>query len=470
MRKLPAALSALVVAAALTQGLASLASSPFSGSLRAQIGLEIPAGAIQTTSNVTFVDFAMAYKIGDVTFSSLMSFDATGMAVLEFRGRGALNPVEFDSRLTFSPVLGGVGSTLDLNQSLINPSHLYDFGRIYFVDQIEVTSLTLEDNLNTTWRVRVSKDGTDGSWVWVSDEITGNTSIPVVLPIGEYVRYAQIVGITGYISDSVISVQVSSEAFVTDIDIDAFGISLEAEVAYASGGSEFWISLGPAESGGVFDSATLHFGLDPVTCVTCFETLEIELDLPFACLDKGSVDIGFDFDEGFSGLTLDTQGIPTGLSWLSVDLGIDLSIAEKDVDLWPSLELEEYACVTPYFKIDFGTEVWDLEGLTLYGLRLRYNVNGVTVESLSYLDDIHHTKEDYWEKFRVSVDGDTCCGGGFNFDTSTHFSKNHTTLFDWAETEIALELDVGYNVTFGGYAAFIPSGLSDLIFRVRVTW
>jgi len=473
MRKLPAALGGLIVLAALTQGLASFASSPFWGSFEVQIGLDVPAGGftIQTTSNVTFAEVEMSYEMGDVTFSNVTSYDATGIALVEFRGRGALGPLEFDSRLTFSPVLGGAGSKLNLNQSWVNPTHSYNLGRIYFVDQIEVTSLTLEDNVNTTWRVRASKDGSAGSWSWVSDEITGNGGVPVVLPVGRYLRYVDIVGISGYISDSAISVQISSEAFVTQVELEVFGILFEAELAYASGGSDFSFTVGPAERGGVFDSATIAFALDPITCIIGFESADIELDLPFACFEDGSVDIAFDCDEGFSELELDVQGLQMGLSWLSADLEIEFSVTAKDVDISPSLELQAYGCVTPYFKIDFGSEAWELEGLTLYGLRLRYKMEGgVTIESLTYLDDIHHTREDYWEMIRIRVDGDACCGGGFDIDTSTHFSKDHTMLFDWAETDIRLAFDVGSDVTFETYAVFVPTGLDELIFGIEVSW
>lgn len=306
--------------------------------------------------------------------------------------------------------------------------------------------------------------------MWVSGTITGNGTIPLVIPVGKYIRYAEIVGITGYIADSATSTQVSSEAFVTELTLDAFGAEIEAEFAYASGGSEFSITLGSLDSESVFDEATLRVALDPVTCLICFETLDIELRPTFACFERTRLELGFDFEDGFSGFEFDTDGVPTGLSWLSIDLSIDFSVTAKDVDVTPSLELEEFGCVTPYFTIDLGTETWELDGLTLYGLRLRYGMNGVTVESLTYLDDIHHTKEDYWEMFRIRVDGDMCCGGGFDFETSTHFSKDHMTLFDWAETELELELDWGTHTTFGGYVSFVTSGLSELILNIEVTW
>jgi len=471
MRKLPAAVGGLIVVAALAHSVA-FASSPLSGRFESQIGLDIPAGGftLQTASNVTFAEFELTYDLGDVTLFSFTSYDATGMALFEVGGWGIVGSLDFDSRLTFSPVLGGVGSTLDLSQSWINPSHLYDFGRIYFVDQVEVTSLTLEDNVNTRWRVRVSKDASSGSWMWISDETTGNGSVPVAFPVGKYNRYVEIVGISGYVSDSAISTRVSSEAFVTRVEMETFGISLEAEFAYATGGSQLEFSLGSVDRDSFFDEATLRIGLDPVTCLFCFETVDIELRPSFACLEESSLDIAFDFDDGFSEFAFDSGGIPTGLSWLSIDLSIDFSLTAKDVHISPSLELEDYACVTPYVSIDFGTETWQLDGLTLYGLRFRGELNGVTVEDLTYLDDIHHTKEDYWEMIRISVDGDACCGGGFDFETTTHFRKNHTTLFDWAETSLEVEYDLGSNVTVGGYVEIVSTGLSDLIASLEVVW
>jgi len=471
MRKLPAALSGLIVLVALAQGVA-FASSSLSGSFEFQVGLDIPAGGftLQTSSNVTFVEFEVVYEVGGVTFSNLTSYDATGMALLQFAARGSLDLLWFDSRLTFSPVLGGPGSTLDLSDSWNNPVHAYDFGRIFFVDQIEVTSLTLEDNVNTKWRVRVSKDASAGSWIWVSSEATGNGSIPVVIPIGRYIRHVEIVGITGYIDDSAISAQISSEAFVTTIDMDMFGVSIGGVFAFASGGSDVTFILDSVDSESVFDRATVNFNLDPVTCQIDDFAFDIEFELSFACFEEIGVDVGFDFDEGFTELEIDSRGISTGLSWLSADLGIDFSLTAKDLDVSLSLEIGELTCVTPYVAIDFGTEQWQIDGLTFYGIRIRYVFNGVTFESLSYLDDIHHTKEDYWEMIRISVDGDACCGGGFDVDIRTHFASTHTTIFDWAETSLDLEYDIGSNVTFGGYVEIIPTGVNDLRFSVEVTW
>jgi hypothetical protein len=101
---------------------------------------------------------------------------------------------------------------------------------------------------------------------------------------------------------------------------------------------------------------------------------------------------------------------------------------------------------------------------------LLWSLNGVTFESLTYLDGIHHTKEDYWEMFSISVDGDTCCGGGFDLELTTHFRDSQDSLFDWAETEFEAEFDLGASYVLSTYLSFTPAGVDDLIFGFAFTW
>jgi hypothetical protein len=464
-----AVLVCLLVLALVAGRVTGLAAGVFSGSFTTQIGLDVPVGALEAESRETFADLAISCKMGPFTFSSATGYDMFGLLDQGFGARGSLGQLSLDSRLLLSPVFGGTGSTIDLTNSVNSPTHTYNLGRLYFVDQVEVTGLTLDDNANTKWRLRVSANGTD--WEWISAEIAGNGTIPVVIPVRSLAKYIEIVASSGYVDESAISVQVSATAFVTSVGVSMAGISLDTELALATGGSSLTFTVRPTEEGSPLDRATIAFGMDPVTCVFGFESCDVGLELPFGCVEELSVDIGFECGEGFTDLALYAGDIKTGLSLFEVDLSITYSLSEKQVWLSPSLELNMLeTCLTPLIGLKTGAEPTHIDGLNIYGVRIRSSVNGITFESLTYLDDIHHTKEDYWEMFSFAVDGDTCCGGGFDFEVTTHFGKTHDALFDWAETEIEGEFGLGEGFLFNTYLSFTAGGIDDLILGFVFTW
>ena len=448
----------------------ALATGNLSGSLTTQFDLDLSTGNLVIEPDETSVTLDVSYKIETLTFSSTTDYDLSGLLQQVFDARGRLGQLQVDSRLSFSPVFGGTGSTIDRTNSVNSPTQTYNLGRVYFVDQIEITALTLDDDANTKWRVRVSSDGT--IWEWVSNEITGNGAVPVVIPVRGLVKYVEIVAVgpSGFIDESAISVQVSGVAFVTTVGTAMAGISLDTELAIATGGSSLTFSVRAAEEGSLLDRATIAFAMDPITCVLNFESFDVGLGVSFGCVEELSVDIGFDCDEGFTDLRLSAGDIETGFSWLEVDLSITYSTTVKQVRLSPSLELNTVGmCFTPFIQLHTGTETTLLDGLSLYGIRIRCSDNGVTFESLTYLDGIHHTKEDYWEMFSISVDGDTCCGGGFDFEVKTHFGTT-TSLFDWAETEFEAEFGLGESYVVNTYVSFIPAGIGGLTLGLSFTW
>jgi hypothetical protein len=447
----------------------ALSTGVFSGSFTTQIASDLPSGGPLIVPGETFATLAVSYKIDTFTFSSTTGYDMAGLLQEVLGARGSLGQLQINSTLSFSPVFGGTGSTIDRTNSVNSTTQTYNLGRLYFVDQVEVTALTLDDDVNTKWRVRVSPDGTD--WDWISVEFVGNGAVPVVIPVRRLTKYIEIVASSGYIDESAISVQVSATAFVTTVGVAMAGISLDTGLAIATGGSSLTFRARPTEAGSLLDGVTIVFGIDPVTCAFGFESFDVGLEVGFGCIEELSVDIGFECDEGFTDLTLSAGDIQTGVPWLEFDVSLTYSVSEKDVRVSPSLVLAApLVCVTPLIQLETGAEPLLVEGLSLYGLRIRSSVNGITFESLSYLDDLHHTKNDYWEKLSIAVDGDTCCGGGFDVEITTHFGKAHDALFDWAETEIDAEFGVGASYVFSSYVSFTPAGVDELIFGIVFSW
>ena len=473
MRNVAVLVCALIVALVVSPVVA-LAMGDLSGSLTTQIGLDGLFGSVyvQTESVTPLAELAVSYKIDAFTFSSRTAYNIHGTLQQIFDARGSLGLLQIDSRLAFSPVFGGSGSTIDLTNSVNSPTQQFNLGRVYFVDRVEVTALTLDNNVTTTWRMQASLDGSN--WEWVSEEITGTSTVPVVILVSGLARYVEIVVVapsSGFVDESAISAEVSASSFITTVGVAIAGISLDTRLAIASGGSSLTLTVKPAEDGSLLDRVRIEFGMEPVTCVFGFESMDVGLDMSFGCVEELMVDIGFECDEGFTELELSARDIKTGFSWLEADLSITFSLTEKQVRFTPSLELDTAGmCFTPYIKLDTGAAAVQLEGLTFYGIRMSSSVDGVTFESLTYFDDIHHTKDNYWEMFSIAVDGDTCCGSRFYFKAATHFSKTSDSLFDWGETEFDLEFGLAESLLVNAYLSYTTAGVDDLILGFVVTW
>lgn len=139
-------------------------------------------------------------------------------------------------------------------------------------------------------------------------------------------------------------------------------------------------------------------------------------------------------ETAFDELAFATNDIGLGLcclSWLTFDAKVVFSLAAKSVTLTPEVNLGTDTCFSIYASLGAGTGgAWQITDLSIYGLRLTHTWNGVSFESLSYLDGMHRVKDTYWEKFVIKSTSDACCGGTLAFEVATYFQDTHSTLFD----------------------------------------
>jgi len=435
-----------------------------SGTLATTIALDFSGGAfgIQTDSD-TYSQLEIDYTLSDWAFGSISTFSMSGLDTQEFFAAGSLGLIVFDSRLLFFPIAGSGSGLISDTKSANGVEHVYDFGALYFVNSVSVTSITVVP-VGTQWRIKTSQDGI----VW--------SDLPYVSPsgpvhVGELARYVGIYVATGgaYIDESGLTVSVSGESWTGTARYATSGMTLTAQWALASGGSDLTLGINSSVGSASVDGK-LYFDVVRPDCSLCFDKVTVKVRSSLACVDSVTTTLEID-EEGFEELSFAATGLPLGVAGMSFGGKLAFSLTEKSLQLTPTLDMWDTACFTLYASLVPGSGgALDISGISLYGIRMVASLNGVKFESLTYLDDIHHTKANYWEMFRIEVDGDTCCGGGFDFEVTTHFGKTHATLFDWAETEFNGEFGFGENYVFSNYVSFTSAGIDELAFGVGVSW
>ena len=466
-----AIVSSLALTVALILGASAVcgAAGALSGTVETAIAFDLSGEgiAIQTDSD-TYSKLKVDYTLSGWTFRSLSTFSVDGLVAQEFLGFGSLGLIVLNNRLLFSPIAGaGPGLTSD-TKSANGVEHQYDFGTTCFIDWVSVTSITVVPAA-AQWRIKTSPDGV--SWDWQSELFTG--SVPSgQIRVGKVARYVTIYVTTGgaYIDDSALTASISRESWTGTARYTTSGMTLTAGWTLATGGSSLSFGIVGSRAGDFPVEGTIYFDVLKPDCSLCFDGFTGKFAFSLSCLDRiaSTLKIG---ETGFDEVSFAATGLDLGLASITFDARLAFSLTEKSVTLTPVLNLGDTACFTLYASLSLGSAgAVAIEGLSMYGIQLLCTLNGVEFESLTYLDGIHHTKENYWEMFRISVDGDTCCGGDFNFEVKTHFGATHTSLFDWAETEFEAEFGLGENYVFSTYLSFTTAGVGDLIFGFVFTW
>lgn len=442
-----------------------------SGSLETGIAFNpsVPtfAGFVQTDSD-TYSKLTVNYTTGGWTFASISSFEVSGLVTQEFSASGSLGLLILSSRLTFSPILGGSGSTLTYSKSTNAECHEYDLGREYFVSSVSVTSITVNPN-TSQWVIKVSRD--KNTW-WISQPFTGNVPSGQVnvSEIGRYVRICIYPKDTiRYVDDSTVTVSVAGQAWVNTARLVAGGVTLAGTFIIGNTGSSCSLSI----AGAVEDltaNAALYWDITGSDCTLCFDRFQGSFKFPFACLDKVTATWKISCT-GFDELSFAVTGLDLGLTCITFDANVAFSLVEKSVTLTPKLNLGTDTCFTVYASLVAGPAgAWEITGLTIYGVGVKHEWNGVSFESLSYFDGIHRVKDTYWEKFVIKSTGDACCGGKLAFEVATYFQETHTTLFDWAETDFELSIDITSAFTASTKIVFDTTGLTDMVLGVKYSW
>jgi len=453
-------------------GLAATAASPLSGTFEAGIAFTPTATTItdfiQTDSD-TYMRSIFNYNTDGWTFTSDSTLDVSGVTRQEFSASGALGLFIINSRLTFFPVLGSHASLMTYSNSVNSPSHIYDLGHLYFVDWVSATGVKVSSP-TTHWYIRVSQD--KATWETVSQEFKGN-GVSGQVSVSQLARYIQIYATDGssvYVDESTITASVSGNAWVTTAHLVAGGVTLDTSFTKATGGSNASLTISGTQDETLSSSITVYFKLTDPSCSFCLDHVQGTIGFDFGCIKDITTTWKLS-SSGFEELSFSVSNIDIGLPGITLDGRVSFALLAKTVTLTPKLTLGNNTCFTIYAGLESGTGTpTEITGVNIYGLGLSYTWKGISIESLSYLDGLHHVKDTYWERFTIKSTGDSCCGGNLAFETSAYFQEAHSTLFDWAETDIGLSIGLGNSTTISTSIVVDTTGFAEWKIGWKASW
>jgi len=466
----------VVVATFVTLGTYTTCSAgpALSGSFETALAFDLSDSTLIIQANSdTYSKLKLDYTTCGWTFESLSTFDMSGLLTQQFSASGSLGLIVLNSQLLFSPILGSGSGLISDTKSANGIEHQYDLGTSYFVAWVSVTSITVVP-AGTQWRIKTSIDG--ATWDWYSSQVFTGSVPSGQVSVGRLARYVTIyVTAGGYIDDSAVTVSVSGESWITTARLVTEGVTLTGTLTIASGASSFSFGIVGAHVGNLPVTGTIYFDILKPDCSLCFDRFEGTFDFPFACLDEVTATLKVNCPQTGSDIVLNelslaTEDIDVGLSWLTFDLKVAFMVPSKTVTLTPTLNLGTCTCFTVYSALNTGAGPWEITALSLYGIGVTYDWNGVSFESLTYLDGIHFVKDTYWEKFVIKSTGDACCEGRFTFEVATYFQDTHTTLFDWAETDVEASIRLTSAFTASTKIVIDTTGLTDVILGIAYIW
>ncbi len=472
MRKRALQLLLTVLTLAIAGGMAAFAASPLSGSFDVGIALNPNAsslsGFIQTDSD-TYTKLTLNYSSDSWTVGSVSQFDMSGLTRQQFTASGSLGLIILNSQLSFFPVLGSSSALIKRSSTTNSPTHKYDLGQVYFVDWVAATGVKV-NTATTHWYVQVSLDG--ASWDTVSPQFTGNGDSGQIT-VGRLVRYVQIFATDGssvYVDESHISVSVSANAWTTTARLAAAGVTLSGGFTKATGGSNCSFTIAGPQDKALTASATIYFNLVDAECSFCFDRVQGNFGFDFGCV-KDITATWKIAQSGFDSISFSVPSINVGIPSITFAGKLAFSLLSKTVTIAPNLNLGSDTCFTIYASFEPGPSgATEITGLSIYGLGVSYDWDGVSFKSLSYLDGLHHVKDTYWEQFTIKSTSDSCCGGNLVFETSTYFQDTHTTLFDWAETDIGISIGLGSGATISTSIVVDTTGFSEWKLGWKISW
>jgi len=234
------------------------------------------------------------------------------------------------------------------------------------------------------------------------------------------------------------------------------GVSFEATFDLTDTGTTLEI-VGSGSAGNVDVSIDLMLGSGD-GCDFNFSGVTIDVGFPFCCADVTS-EISFDCD-GFNYVTFEVDGIAIpNLPWLSLDAVLKFTpgpTGGKTLTLTPAFDFGAIACFDLYIEqLSTGgigpTSVLSLGDIVISGIGLDCTIGGVEFTGISYwgtgdkpglLEDT-----DYWEAYQIKTTDDGCCGP-FEFDITVYFLQGGLQLFDVAEIDANMSLQVAQQFTF----------------------
>jgi hypothetical protein len=215
-----------------------------------------------------------------------------------------------------------------------------------------------------------------------------------------------------------------------------------------------------------------EFGGD---CSFDFLGVDFDFGFPFACVEWVDVTVMFGCGT-FEGICFSITGLQlSGIDWLIFDFEVCFDDGElgKTFTFIPDLNLGAYDCITLYAELVTGAD-FEFDGIDVYGLEIYYEWNGVYFQSITSFEPGKNAAligfAEYWEVICIGSIGDSCCGGGFDFEVCIYFDETSTWLFDWGLTTINLGFGIGSNFTVTASLQIDAGGLLLMCLGFDVSW
>ena len=205
-------------------------------------------------------------------------------------------------------------------------------------------------------------------------------------------------------------------------------------------------------------------------CSFCFDRVQGTFAFDFGCVKDITATWKIN-QSGFDSVSFSVSDVDVGIPYITFDGKLSFSLLSKTLSITPQLNLGTDTCFKVYASLEPGPGgATEITGLSIYGLGVSYDWDGVSFESLSYLDGLHHVKDTYWERFTIKSAGDSCCGGSLTFEASTYFQTAHSSLFDWAETDLELSISLGSNTTLSTQMVIDTTSFSEWRIGWKISW
>ena len=461
----------VVVCLIISAGVCGVALGQLGGTFETVFVLDPTASGAPFISEATHACLGVEYVLANTAFELDSRLTTQGLQRVAFSGSTQLGQVALDSSLTFYPI----GDEKSLLKTTIAPTHRYDLWSVYYVDSLRIENV----NSSTDWQVQVSLDGTN--WTVISPVLDASTHSTGDITLGSAVRYVEVVSVSGlldssYVSPELLTLIYSNSVWRSDLSVAGSEVSLYSTFILPVAGSPKLIT---SLSGPILDTAWLSASVelvsDPGECDLSFSSASAQISVPTTCIGTVVIDTSISC-LGFGALTIsvgDLLGDLSGLEWLTAGGVLEYELDQKTLTITPALNLEPGPCITLYGELVAGANPTDIQGISIYGLECVMTWNGLSLTSLSYLDDARLVSNKgsarCWEVLRLATEDQGCCGP-IAFDCAVFFSKSSSSLFDVAEFDFELNAGLSDNLSFGIALVVEETGLSDMMFSFIYDW
>ena len=180
---------------------------------------------------------------------------------------------------------------------------------------------------------------------------------------------------------------------------------------------------------------------------------------------------------GFDQATLSMSGLPISGFLPGITLNSKLTFTTDAKTLSTTLQWRPLrsGCIRVYSELEVGgAHGVEIEGFSIYGVKLEFDISGVKVVSATALDSAKNSrvtgKTDYFEVLRMSGPLASCCGAPGTWSLATYFNEDSLMLFDWGMSVIRATAVISDHFNFSFETVFRSGFFGDPKLELSVGW